>query len=697
MDTASGVYLHITDSSFQTSGASNLVLVIPMQLVKGKIGMNDVDATTFKDVLGYDMSYNSNYYGLSRILEQVSHAYVWRLNQNAKLANAYFEDTTSEKAYNNDAETFEDITRMNPQPVLAIAHKQVGDWETAGVKFTPTPDVTTVFNNTPTKAYVQEIKLEDINPNEVKTLFNTEILASCIFYNSSDNAVVGALKKDEMTDTWKPYRVLDGELIDDVIKTTVTETNIWTDGTNFYDEDMGAATEPEGDAGTPVEIGTVRSYNGNFYQKKADYWYKAIKFSATGVYTEDFKVEDTDVITALEAASDITISFVVYTLTTKELVKDNAIGTASFDEDNNLTIIIERKFSNDTYWMVHTIPTSIKNWTMSYGAHDGRQYTVKSEVPFSFDVDSDIYIDNVDFGEIQIYAENPFPSNWKAIRDFIQLEGGSNGDKELSALEIDTDALEDTVGANVLLFNGLTDYRVVNRICNKAITKKIHSFVDVPAFNSYVDAYEWSRKIVQSQYVALGARPDQEVTVDGKTFYVYPSVNYAAIFANMINTYGSLNYPPAGATYGNITANDLLKCDYTNFANEMKTYRMNYQVSDANGTVMWEQRTTYNLNSDLSYIAPTFIVDDLADRIVSFERGFNFRYTSRTDLLNQESGLSSILDNFVEKGFLVDYQLLVPTYAEAQAAGRTLTIKIGVIIAKDTEVINLEVELRNSL
>ena len=261
-------------------------------------------------------------------------------------------------------------------------------------------------------------------------------------------------------------------------------------------------------------------------------------------------------------------------------------------------------------------------------------------------------------------------------------------------LDIDTTQLDEApVKPNILLMNGITDFRIVNRLGNKCHASKIHLFADAPAYSSYADIYAWSKKILQSEYVAIAARPDQELDTKKKVFYVYPSVNYARIFANMLKNFGSLCYPPAGATYGNIVANDLLKCDYLNFADEMKTYRMNYQLSDRNGTVMWEQRTTYALNTDLSYIAPVFIVDDLSDQLITYERMFNFRYTSRTDLLNQESGITDILDGFVNKGFIYRYELVVPSYEEAQKAGRTLTIKIGVAIAKDSEVINIELEL----
>ena len=692
MDKASGVYLHITDSSFITGGSSNLMTIIPMLTVKGKLGINDVSATDFKEVLGYDMEYNSNYYGLQRILEQVSHAYVWRLNQGAKLSNAFFADTESEKQYTDDAETFEEITQADPRPILAIAHKDVGDWETAAVKFTPTDDVQSIVNENATAAEPQTMVFEDINQTEMKEVFGSEVLASCIFYNSPDNSIVGIIKKN-FEDEWKVYRVVDGEIIDDVIEEVTTTTNIWSDGTNFYTGDTAVATEPSGTAGVPLSIGIVRKNDSNFYQKIESEWYQVLRFTVSEFVIDETAVTDTDIIDALEAATDITISYIQYTETTTQIKELASIGSAAFDE-NQLTVVVNKTMSADSYWSVHTLPTSIKNWTLVYASYDGRNYSIKNETPFSFDVESDVYIDNVNFGELQVSAIQSFPSTWETVREYFTLEGGSNGERAIRPTEIDVMQIEDCpTKPNIMLMNGLTEYRVVNRLANKCAQNKIHLFADAPAYSSFADVYEWSKKIFNSEYVAIGARPDQEYDSKDELFYIYPSVNYAMIFSSMLKNFGSLCYPPAGATYGMISANELLKCDYANFADEMKTYRMNWQIVDNNGTMMWEQRTTYGLNTDLSYIAPVFIVDDLSDQLVTFERMFNFRYMSRTDLLNQQSGITDILDGFVNKGFISRYELNVPTFEEAQKAGRTLTIQIRVAIAKDSEVINIELEL----
>ena len=586
MDTASGVYLHITDSSFQTSGSSSLKVVIPMLLTKGKIGLNDVDSTTYKDIVGYDLDYNSNYDGLGRILEQFSHAYVWRLNQNAKMANAYFNAFDDNVATDTDVETFEDITKKDPAPVFAAAHKYVGNWATTGIKFAPLASTETVINENPNSALSQKIVFDDISSTEKSTIGEQKILNGCVFYNSSDNSIVGCIARNDDDTAWVVYRVVDGE----VVKTV--------------------------------------------------------------------------------------------------------IGTAEF-EDTKLTITLTSKMSSDTFWNVHVIPSTITDWTMTYSSYDGRNYTVISTVDFSFDVESDIYYEDVDFGDVQLYFSQSIPSTWEAARNYIMLESGSNGDPTVTATDIDVSALDD-VDLNILLFNGLTDYKVVNRIATKCHSKKIHAFADAPAYSSYADLYTWKKKLINSEYLAIAGRPDQQETSDGKTYYVYPSVNYAKIFADMLSNHGSLCYPPAGPSYGTISVDDLLKVDYANFADEMKTNRINWQISDNTGTMMWEQRTNYSLNTDLSYIAPVFIVDDLSDSIIAFERQFNFRYMTKSDLLNQSSGLTDILDGYVTKGFLYSYELDVPSYDEAQKAGRTLTIGIKIVIAKDSEVINIELELTNA-
>ncbi len=803
MEKASGVYLTITDNSFLNSGTEWMKIVVPMLTNKGNVGLTRVTANTFKDLVGYDLDYNSNYYGLQKLLENMAYVDVWRINQEAKMANAYFMDKDSDKQYDNDCETFEEITMRDPVPLLGIANKWVGDWQTTAVRFSPTEDEWTISNQNANPSNVQVVNLEDVSKTEKTTYDDAEIYSGIVFYNSSNNAIVGIVK-DDANGTPKVYKVIDAEIIDDEI--VYKYTNTWTDGNgNFYGSQLNPMAEPEGEAGDPTVIGTVRNgtYNnttdtwqlgtkiidkngavitpagtagspttvceayiadgteahlqegtvyltddsgttfyianelgqtfadtakteitgsdlltdltalytatsfGNleyvvyteaietgFYEKQDAYWFKVGSFTSGGIITEPNWETNADIIAALEAATDITISFVQY----KEIesVTNNSVGTAVWDDQNNLTLTLYGLVSKDSFWNVHTIPAIITDWTMTVARYKDNEYTVQNIYDFSTDSASEIYWKEVDFGDLQFFLSGAIPSTMTKIRSYFTLEGGSNGKAGIVAIDIDVSPL-DTCGDNICLMNGLTNYKIANRIATKCQQSKIHCFCDAPAYKSYIDLEQWSKRIVRGEYVAIGARPDQEENSRGETIYVYPSVNYGCIYSDMMESYGSLCYPPAGPTYGIISATDLLECDYDMYKNELKTNRINWQQLNDLGTMMWEQRTTYSLNTDLSYIAPTFIVDAVAERIVTFERQFNFRYMTRTDLLNQQSGLTAIFDEFVNKNFVYQYRVFVPSFDEAQRAGRTLRIKLQMMVAKDSEVIELELELTNSL
>ena len=761
MDKASGVYLTITDNSFITGGTTQMKGIVPMLTNKGKIGITRVTANTFKDLVGYDLKYNSNYYGLQKLLENMSYIDVWRINQDAKMANVYFVDKTSDKSSDNDCDSFEDITRLDPKPLFAAAHKFVGDWQKSAVRLAPTPDVVQIANEGATATAPQEVEFNDVSEREKITLDSKEISGGCVFYNSSNNSIVGIIKKNA-NDEYKVYKVIDGSIVDDVIP--LIELNAWTDGTKFYDSSMVEEAEPQGEAGTPEEIGTVRSgvytdtidawqldgtsynedceeftpegtkgsgttlgkgyvavaadvgceagkiymtadsgatyyeiseKNTGFYVQNLGSWFKAEGFNTTGIAMSFYAETNEAIINTLNAASDVTISYVLYTYVDQGGVINNSIGDAAW-EGAKLTVSLTSPISKDTFWNARVVPETIENWTLGEAKYEDSQYVIQKEVDFSTNIDSDIYWEKVDFGDIQISLNGGIPGDWDAIRSWVLLENGSNGLDAVSAIDIDTSVL-DSCGDNLLFMNGLTDISVVNRIASKCQSIKIHAFVDVPAYSSYIDAEAWKKKVAQGEYIAIGGRPDQTEDSDGSKIYIYPSVNYGCIFAAMMKNYGNLCFPPAGPTYGTITADDLIECDYEMYQNELKTNRINWQRVNSLGTMMWEQRTNYALNTDLSYIAPIFIIDDLSDQIVTFERQFNFRYMTRSDLLTQSSGLTSIFDSFVTKGFVFAYEIKMPTYEEAQRAGRTVKIPMKVQISKDAEVIELELEITNSL
>ena len=601
MEKASGVYLTLTDSSFATDGSSVMKFIVPMLTTKGELGLNRVTATNVEEIVGYNPTYNSNYYGLKRILEAVSYVDVWRLNQDAKLANAYFTTIGSTKASDEDVESFSEVTGKSTPPVFAAAALTVGDSGDLAIKLTPAKTISTAINGGATQTDPQEIVLGDCSTTETEVIeiddpehpgATKTILSGITIWNSTNSIQVGVVSKEDDggTTVYKCYKFIDGKLIN-----------------------------------TPI-------------------------------------------------------------------------GTVTFDANSIATMTLQTPFSRDSFWNIRTIPSTITEWVLSVASYSDvdNEYTLLNTYEFSTDPTSEIYWEDVKFGQIQIFikTESDITTPGSGLREYFTLDNGDNGLNDIIANDVDPTVLDFT-DANIILMNGITDYKVVNRIAPNAELHKIHIFADAPAYASYIDVQDWANKIKRSEYIAIGARPDQIDIGGGKYAFVYPSVNYALIFANMYNNYGNLNYPPAGPTYGTIAVENLIKCDYNMYMDELKTNRINWQTSNSSGTMMWEQRTTYANSGDLSYIAPVFIVDAVSEQVVNFERGYNFRYMTPDDLMNQETGLNTILRNFVENGFLYSYELHVPSYAEAQAAGRTLTISIKIVVTKDSEVIQINLNLTN--
>lgn len=585
MEKASGVYLTITDNSFiAQAGTQVMKVIIPMKTTKGNLGFNYVTANTFKDIVGYDLEYNSNYYGLEQILQYVSYAQVWRLNQGSTIANCFTLDGSTVET-RPDVENVQDVASLEGLK-FAVMNKSTGYWQDSYVRIEPLHGEVIQQNQNATTDKKQIIELSDINSTRVIQFAGESILDGLIFYDSFNSSVVGVVR--QVNESYKIYKIFDG---------------------NSFGE----------------EVGVVR-FTGN-----------------------------------------------------------------------NAEIELTSPVSNDSFWSIHTLPTAIKDLTLTLSKKEGNDYLIQNTYNFSIDSQSEIYINNVNFGDLYVKLGTgasindiltPF-SNWQG------LQNGSNGSAIIPA-NVDLSIL-DNCGYNIMAMNGLTDYKLVNKIATKIKKNKIHLFADAPDYSNYIDLENWKKLVTQSEYLAIGARPDTiQLSEDEPPIYLYPSVNYVYILSQMLSNYGSLNFPPAGPTYGIISTEKLIDCDYDLYANELKTNRINWQRTNNVGTMMWEQRTTYALNTDLSYIAPVFIVDQVAEDIVTFEQQFNFRYMTPTDILNQSSGLNSILQDYVDRGFLYSYKVNMPTYEEAQKAGRTLEIPIEIVIMKDSEVIEINLILNNA-
>ena len=587
MDKASGVYLKITNNSFQSSGFSDVQLIIPMLTKRGKIGLNEVNGSNYKDILGYDTSYNPNYVGLGRILENVAHAKVWRINHGAHVANVSM--AADANAWNSTANVVDPDT-LKTEKAIVIANSGPGDWGTVKVAIKPKVSNLALPAKSPTE--IQESLPVIINTAVTESLNGTTILSALKFYDSTNTKVVGIVKSASSNYTIHPI-LEDGSISSSSNGTVVIsggKTNINISPNNIF----------------PLEENTL---NARYYPT-----------------------------------------------TVTELVL----------EKNDNGVVTEKQFSLDSA--------------------------------------SEIFWKKVDFGDTYVYFNlnsiEYTATKYKNLLTESTLNNGTDGTSEsaMTSGQIDLSVLNNC-GCNILLTNGTfgsDKFSIVNRMAVGCEKNKIHMFIDAPDFEKFADLQIWEANITRSKYVSICARPDIVYDENGLETRVFPSTKYAEIFANMSESTQSLNYPPAGPTYGRATVEKLMDCDYELYKDQLKTSRINYLTKNSLGTMMWEQRTTYGMDTDFSYIAPVFIIDELAAKIVDYERNFNFRYMNEVDLAVQKSGLIQILNSYVDRGFLYSYSLKVPSEREAQESGRTLNIKIKVQVAKDSEVINIDLEVTNN-
>ena len=373
-------------------------------------------------------------------------------------------------------------------------------------------------------------------------------------------------------------------------------------------------------------------------------------------------------------------------------------------------------------------PRGLEYFLYYFASNNGFKSLIK-KYTFSLNPNEDDFYKKVNFGDLMVGFDSSlsFPTAFSAyllgptvttidVNDTDHLlSSGYNGlnptdDEVIPATEIgDCLSAIDKSEANVFVMNGfyggvgvgVDDVTFAKKIVSYCAKQDRSVFLDAPLFMDdkeevlhAPDIAGWTKDLLmdEGQFGQVAAVPDQVGSV-----FVQPSAYLFEIYAKMYATYGHVNYPPAGPTYGTVSASKLMDSNFYLYGDELKTARINYLTSTSFGVCMWEQRTLYTFgNSDLSYANTVFILRDLKQRLINFMSQFSFRYSTPLDLLTIRSGLSGILDTFVRNKFLVNYTLYVPTYEEAQAAGRELDINIGVAVISDMEVINLRIALQSA-
>lgn len=370
------------------------------------------------------------------------------------------------------------------------------------------------------------------------------------------------------------------------------------------------------------------------------------------------------------------------------------VGTATetgleFSDD-----IIISKFTGTDFTLKYL--ASDTEFTIKHATSvDGVMFSLVGEYPVSLDPDSPVYFSKVDMGELEFGVVEGQTPNFALIEEYTLLQSGSNGHAP-TAGEIDFTAFNKSL-ANVVIMNGVNDLAVINAFAVQAEKKLKYVFAGAPPLHTYDAVAEWAKNLYGTEYMSLHWVSSIEDTPAGPV-YVCPSVNCGIIMANMIASFGTLNYPPAGYTYGNIVVSRLMETDAELFADQLKENKINWQRNGPKGPVMWEQRTRYARETSLSSINAIFVLREMRERLIEFASGFNFRILAAADLLVFDKGLRAILDSIRAEGFITEYDLYVPTFLEQQASAdpTTLVVRIQVAVTAVTEVIEFQVSLQNT-
>jgi len=446
------------------------------------------------------------------------------------------------------------------------------------------------------------------------------------------------------------------------------------------------------DVGEEITIEEVLCTERQWVEKETGIWeYEGIQF-----YTPDgtFKIAATRVEAATAPAS-FPASVDIFGVDSTGAYTQK-IGVLTKDTDNQIVLSFSQIPSHASL-QVAFVNAALNEWDLSYARKTSNGYVKLDSFTFSRREGDANHLKFVDTKDLSVFGEWDFTnlSSIQRICDiWVDLTSGDNGTAPTSAADLNFEPLKKST-ANMLAMNGVTDLPIVNAFLAQCDKDLRTCFVDAPAFQTYEETAAWVSRLFRTEYGAVGARPDTQEVEGIGTVYLWPSINYLFIYANMLANYNTLNYPPAGHPYGDIIANALLETDFADYGDHLKTNRINHQKATSLGACLWEDRTLYSQNSDLSYINTVFILRDFRRAIMSIMENYNFHYTTAQQLLTIESNLKDVLDSYKSNGWFSQTQLHVPSFAEAQKMGRNTKISIGVAVTQDGQVYEIDVVLEN--
>lgn len=654
----SGVRVRETDESFTSYDVVSLGLAVPMMTKRGKVGeFNEVSASDFADIIGYDLDYSAgadSYLGLKSLLQSYSKVKVLRLNKDAYYGNVVvFRDGTFIQ------------TNQITDPDLLEAVVCSRTREASAASSSP---VSLPLN-------------EPVKPGTFR------LLVAGIQW-AHDDGTTGAL-------------VVDG-------------THAGLVGTVNYSTGMTSITFPSGSS-FPLAYVVQFTHDSDVafiahMESPGDWDDLAIRLSRYFETLESFATSSSVALTLADPVLEGTGSYRLENisgdvLATSGVVTDHVApitGTGITGTINFATGAVALTFDAGTF-PAAGYPMVLEHRYILNEAHflfevlrkvsvnGSDSYSVLESKRISFISTASDYAGSVAFENVTLVPKASLQVMKIGDTTPIDLLYGNDGTIP-SASDLDFTKLK-TSDFNMVCMNGLLGASLISAFVSFFSARGILVLYDVTNVQTSVAAAQYAASVVASERSMAFWRGDF-VTVDGKRRCIYPSVKAALAYALMFKKTGTLNYPPAGYQFAAVAATELLVTDAEDNLQYLKVNKVNHIIDGPSGPVMWEQRTRYAAESDLSYANVVMTLSAVENRCKAFGANFNFRIITADILVAIKTGLEAIATDYLTAGFVWKCDFDIPSFDEVKASGaRNMTIPTVVKVAEDGEEFTFDVHV----
>jgi len=640
----SGVSVIENDQSFASFDTINLSFMIPMMTKRGQVGnLNEVSISDFKSILGYDLAYNGNYLGLASILGATTKAQVLRINEGASYGNVVvFQDGSSYSVADvADIDVLEAAVCLRDRDFVA-------------------PALSGSFDLT-----------EAVVPGTLRVYVGATLVAH-------DNGTTGTFVSDNAicTSGAVTYSTGAGSLV----FTGVPPISYSIQYTHAANVAMVIAMESPGD----WDALAIRM--SRYFEVQESF---ASTASVSVVLTNPiesvggaYKLKDMDgielAISGVPAAgvANITGTGVTGTLTfaTRTVALTFDVGT--FPAAKYPMLLNHNYIQDDTYYLFEVLRKVTVGDTSGYVVAESQKISLSSSL--------DNYVGEATFANVVVrpITATPLLVSDVGVSAPLDLLYGTDGDFPASALNLSFTDIDST-RFNMICMNGLLGASFVSAFIAAYKDKKKVVLFDVPNVKTAISAKAYCDSVVASES-AMAYWVSDLRTIGTKEYSIYPSVKAALAYAAMFKATGYLNYPPAGYQYGAVVAEKLLETNASENGAFLKQNKINYLAMKSAGAVIWEHRTRYAFESDLSYASTVVTLYALESRCRSFADNFPFRYVTAELLVLLKNGLEDIMADYLQKGFLWSGDIVLPTFSEVKKSGaRFMDIYCNVKFAED--------------